>query len=193
MKRDFLTAIRGCCFYEERLLCFLLHLNDPNSRVIYVTSLPLSPSVVDYFLSLLTEVTVEDAKKRLFMISCYDVGDDSLCQKLLNKPRTISRIRELIDPKKTILSTYIHTELEIEVSARLGLNQGTSPANSFWGTKLGSRMIFSELNIPHCYGVLKQLNSTENIVENVVAMRQKRPDLGILFIKYMEVSMEIRR
>ena len=39
--------------YEERLLCLLLMLRDPDLRVVYVTSSPVAEPIVDYYLSLL--------------------------------------------------------------------------------------------------------------------------------------------
>src|SRR3954467_6546617 len=39
--------------YEERLLCLLLMLRDPEIRIVYVTSNPVAEPIVDYYLSLL--------------------------------------------------------------------------------------------------------------------------------------------
>jgi hypothetical protein len=39
--------------YEERFLVLLLLLRQPRLRVIYVTSLPVAPAVVEYYLALL--------------------------------------------------------------------------------------------------------------------------------------------
>ena len=39
--------------YEERLLCLLLMLRDPDLRVVYVTSSPVRRAIVEYYLSLL--------------------------------------------------------------------------------------------------------------------------------------------
>src|SRR4051794_23854253 len=42
--------------YEERLLFLLLLLRQPRLRVIYVSSLPIAPSIVDYYLGMLAGV-----------------------------------------------------------------------------------------------------------------------------------------
>src|SRR5262249_53921848 len=39
--------------YEERMLSWLFELRDPGVCVTYVTSAPLAPAIVDYYLSLL--------------------------------------------------------------------------------------------------------------------------------------------
>ena len=44
--------------YEERFLFLLLLLRKPRMRIVYVTSQPIHPSVVDYYLSLLPGVAV---------------------------------------------------------------------------------------------------------------------------------------
>lgn len=51
--------------YEERLLCLLLLLRHPGLHVVYVTSEPVAPAIVDYYLSLLQDVTADDARSRL--------------------------------------------------------------------------------------------------------------------------------
>src|SRR5512132_2190698 len=42
--------------YEGRLLVLLLLLRQPRLRIIYVTSMPIAPKIVEYYLALLTEV-----------------------------------------------------------------------------------------------------------------------------------------
>ena len=39
--------------YEERFLFLLLLLRQPRARLVYVTSQPIHPSIVDYYLDLL--------------------------------------------------------------------------------------------------------------------------------------------
>ena len=45
--------------YEERMLFMILLLRQPHARLVYVTSQPVPPSVVDYYLDLLPGVDVE--------------------------------------------------------------------------------------------------------------------------------------
>ena len=60
--------------YEERLLCLLLMLRDPELRVVYVTSSPVAEPIVDYYLSLLARERAEDARERLTMLSADDAS-----------------------------------------------------------------------------------------------------------------------
>src|SRR5437660_4434877 len=55
--------------YEERFLFLLLLLRQPRTRLIYVTSPMILPSVIDYYLGLLPGVIPSHARQRLFLIS----------------------------------------------------------------------------------------------------------------------------
>ena len=59
--------------YEERFLCLvLILLRQPATHVVYVTSQPILPRLVDYWLRLVPRVDAEDVRRRLEVVS---VGD----------------------------------------------------------------------------------------------------------------------
>src|SRR6478672_12311135 len=82
--------------YEERFLFLLLLLRQPRARLIYVTSLSILPSTVDYYLGLLPGVIVSHARSRLFLVSPQDRSPRPLTVKLLERPQLIERIRSII-------------------------------------------------------------------------------------------------
>src|SRR5215207_2872809 len=51
-----MTKLVGPHHYEERLLCLLMLLRMPRTRLVYVTSQPIAPETVDYYLHLLPGV-----------------------------------------------------------------------------------------------------------------------------------------
>src|SRR5690349_20354841 len=57
MDTEILSKISGITHYEERLLCLLLLLRMPRTHVVYVTSMPVDPIIIDYYLHLLPGVT----------------------------------------------------------------------------------------------------------------------------------------
>ena len=63
--------------YEERYLFLLLLLRQPRARLIYVTSQPILPSVVDYYLDLLPGVIPSHARPRLFTVPVLDGTDEA--------------------------------------------------------------------------------------------------------------------
>ena len=76
---------------EERALFLLLLLRQPRLRMIYVTSLPVADSVVDYYLGLLPGVIPSHARARLTLVSVGDAGPGTLSDKLLARPGCCGR------------------------------------------------------------------------------------------------------
>jgi hypothetical protein len=54
---DILSKIKGAQYYEERMLCLLMLLRMPLTKLVYVTSMPVTDSIVDYYLHLLPGIT----------------------------------------------------------------------------------------------------------------------------------------
>ena len=65
-----LAKITGVVRYEERLLYMLLQLRQRDLRMVYVTSLPIDPEVIDYYLRFLPDAG--DARSRLQLVSIHD-------------------------------------------------------------------------------------------------------------------------
>ena len=77
--------------YEERFLCLVLSLlRAPRSRVIYVTSQPIHPRVVDYYFSLVPELDTPEARSRFETVSLVDGRNEPLSRKLLARPGAIA-------------------------------------------------------------------------------------------------------
>ena len=64
--------------FEERLLFLLLLLRQPALRMVYVTSTPVNPRIVEYYLALLPGVIPSHAMARLTLISADDSSDRPL-------------------------------------------------------------------------------------------------------------------
>src|SRR5437870_5424985 len=69
LDEEILSKIKGHVHYEERLLCLLMLLRMPLTKVIYVTSVPVDEIIVDYYLHLLPGITGKHARHRLTMLS----------------------------------------------------------------------------------------------------------------------------
>src|SRR6186713_1419303 len=68
MDEEILSKISGITHYEERLLCLLLLLRMPRTQVIYITSMPIDPIIIDYYLHLLPGITRYHAEQRLILL-----------------------------------------------------------------------------------------------------------------------------
>lgn len=146
---DVLVKVAGVRHYEERLLSMLMLLRMPRTRIVFITSVPLAPVVVDYYLSLLSGVPADHARRRLVLLSAHDAGPDSLTRKILDRPRLLERIRrELQDPDTAHLSVYNATGDELTLAVRLGIPMyACDPAHCRWGGKSGSRDAFRRAGI----------------------------------------------
>src|SRR3954464_480055 len=63
LDQQMLRKMRGHLYYEERMLCMLLLLRMPKTRIVFITSIPIDPSIVDYYLHLLPGITGYHARE----------------------------------------------------------------------------------------------------------------------------------
>jgi len=165
--------------YEERFLFLLLLLRQPRARLIYVTSLAIAPTIVDYYLGLLPGVIASHARRRLFLIAPLDASSRPLSKKLLDRPRLLAKIRNLIlDPERAHLVPFNTTSYERDLALALGIPMyGCDPKHFPLGTKTGCRRIFAELNVNHPLGV-ENLRSEEDLASAIATIRDKKPARG---------------
>src|SRR5436190_13524442 len=65
MDEEILSKVSGINHYEERMLCLLMLLRLPRTKVIYVTSQTIDPVIIDYYLHMLPGTTGYHALQRL--------------------------------------------------------------------------------------------------------------------------------
>ena len=164
--------------YEERMLFLLLLLRQARTRVIYVTSQPVLPEIVDYYLSLLPGIIPSQARKRLIMLPVLDGTSRPLSEKILLRPRVLERLRALIpDAARCHLIPFITTELEQELAVRLGIPMYAADPRFFrFGTKSGCRRLFAEEGVPHPVG-FEDLHTKDDLVGALASLRATRPDV----------------
>jgi hypothetical protein len=172
---------------EERALFLLLLLRQPRLRMIYVTSQPVSESIVEYYLGLLPGVIPSHARARLTLVPVGDASAVSLSSKLLARPRLLREIRSLIpNPARSHLIPYNTTPLERDVALSLGLPMyGADPRLADLGSKTGCRRMFEELGVPCPVGA-EDLHTVDDIVAGVQSMRARRPSLDQAIVKLNE-------
>ncbi len=181
-----LKKVEGCEHYEERLLFSLIRLRNPRTRLIYVTSMPLHPSIIDYYLQLLPGIPFSHARNRLLLLSTYDSSQKPLTQKILERPRLLERIRQAVRMNKAFMACYNATDLEAELSVKLGVPlYAAAPDLQIWGTKSGSRQIFAESGVPHPDGSQRVWNATE-LAEAAAELWERQPTLKRMVVKLNE-------
>lgn len=150
--------------YEERYLFLLLLLGQPQATVIYVTSQPVLPRIVNYYLRLNSSLGGGGVRSRMHLVSIGDPSATPLTAKLLARPRTLDRIRRLIpDPDRAHLVPFTTTVLEEELAVRLGIPMYAAPAKLLhFGTKSGSRQIFEDEGVRHPRG--RSVRTSDEVV-----------------------------
>lgn len=181
---EILSKIQGVQYYEERMLCLLMLLRMPLTKIVYITSMPVSDSIIDYYLHLLPGVTNHHARQRLTILSCHDASAKPLTQKVLERPRMMDRIRQLIsDPQSAHLTCFNITPLEKTLAVQLGIPLfGTDPDKFYEGSKSGSRKNFRESGVDFPEG-FEDLHTKEDIVKALANLKKNNPALQKAVVK----------
>jgi len=184
---EILSKVKGAVHYEERLLCLLMLLRMPLTKIIYVSSVPIPDVIIDYYLHLLPGITGYHARKRLTLLSCGDSSTKSLTQKILDRPRLIETIRQTIANRDTAhLTCFNITPLEKTLAVQLGIPVfGTDPDKFYEGSKSGGRKTFREsgVNLPDGY---EDLHGKKEVITVLAELKRKNPSLRKAVIKINE-------
>jgi PGM1 C-terminal domain/ATP-grasp domain len=182
-----LSKLEASSFYEERLLFLLIRLRNPQARMVYVTSQPVHPLVLDYYFQLLAGIPASHARARLTLLCAYDASPRSLTEKILERPRLIQRIRYGIpDSSRAFMTVFNSTPLERRLSVLLGIPlNGVDPALTPLGTKSGSRKIFREAGVATPEG-FEDLRSEDDVLGALAQLRRRRPEIRRAVIKLDE-------
>lgn len=181
-----LQKIEGFNHYEERLLFSLIRLRNPRTRLVYVTSQPLSPVVVDYYLQFLRDVPFSHARDRLLLLATYDASPKPLTQKLLERPRLLARIRQALRPERAYMICYNSTPLERELSLKLNIPLlAPDPDLLYLGTKSGSRRLFAECGVP-CPDGSDVVWEADQLISEAARLWERQPQLQRVVIKLNE-------
>lgn len=184
LDQEVLAKVKGSLHYEERLLCLLMLLRMPRANVVYVSSMPIDPVIIDYYLHLLPGITGYHAWQRLSLISCYDASPIPLTKKILQRPRLIERIRQSIPPGNVAhIACFNSTPLERTLSVHLGIPiYGCDPSLVYLGTKSGSRRTFMKAGV-HVPTGAENLTGYEDIVHALVALKDMHPEMRKAVVK----------
>lgn len=178
MDPEILSKISGVNHYEERLLCMLMLLRMPRTHVIYVTSETIDPVIIDYYLHMLPGITGYHAQRRLTLLSCHDSSSKPLIQKILERPRLIQRVKEIIPTEHDAhMSCFIVTEQERSLAVQLQIPiYGCDPDLYELGSKSHGRKLFRECGLAVPPG-FEDLHSEEDIIEGLTKLKQENPAL----------------
>ena len=177
------VSIDGVIHYEERMLFTLNLLRHPRARLVYVTSAPIHPAAVDYMLSLISGIPNEHMRRRLTVLPLYDSSLVPLSVKILQRPRVIERIRNLIRAECGLMTSFTVTEAERSLAVALGIPlYGVDPELSWLGTKSGSRWAFRKAGVPLLPGA-EDLKSEADLTQAISELWEEHPELERMVVK----------
>lgn len=184
LDRAELQKLVGATHYEERLLCLLMLLRFPRANMVYVTSEPLSPTIVDYYLHLLPGIPPSHVRPRLTLLSCHDDTTETLTGKILRRRSLVDRIKaEIPDPMAAHLTCFNVTSLERTLAVRLGIPiYGCDPALGHLGTKSGGRELFRRAGVPLPDGH-EHLRDARDIAHALADLKRRDPTLRRAMVK----------
>ena len=187
MDGDVLARITGVHHYEERLLCLLLLLRLPRTRVIYLTSTPIADPIIDYYLHLLPGVPYQHARERLTLLSCHDASLAPLTRKILDRPRLLDRIEQALGDKSlTHMVCFNVSPIERTLAVRLGIPiYGCDPDLLPLGSKSGGRALFREAGVEIVDGA-ENLAGVNEVARALADLKARNPDLGKAVVKLNE-------
>jgi hypothetical protein len=179
-----LKRLPGVNFYEERLLFLLIRLRNPHARMVYVTSQPVHPMILEYYFQFLAGIPASHARQRLTLLCAHDASARSLTEKILERPRLIERIRAGIQvPSRAYLTVFNSTPLERKLTVLLGIPMnGVDPKLAHLGTKSGSRKVFREAGIELPLGS-EDLRSEHEVENALIELREQRPGIKRAVLK----------
>lgn len=179
-----MSTIAGITHYEERMLFTLMLLRHPRAHLVYVTSQPLHPAMIDYMIALVRGIPAAHVRERLSLLSTYDASPRPLTDKVLERPRLIQRIREHIRPERAHLTCFTVSHRERSLAVRLGIPlYGVDPGLLELGTKSGSRRAFRAAGVAMPSGV-EDVRDERQVAEAVADLWEEDPGLSRVVVKH---------
>ncbi len=170
---------------EHRYLnaAFLLT-SIPGCAVVYLCTEPPSPAVLDYYLSLMPNVSRESARDRFHIVPVTDYSVRSLAEKLVDRPEVIESLRSIVGDRPAFIEPWNVTEHEMEVAAELGIPvNGTSPELWPIGFKSACRALFRQAGVPLPRGV-ENVRSIEGVRDAIEQLRSEVPTAAGVVVKH---------
>ena len=177
-----LRKIVGIEHYEERMLCMLLLLQRRGIEIVFVTSAPVSGSILDYYASFIPEDL--DIHERLQLISADDPAPRALSQKILERPDLVAALRKAVSgADDAYLFPFNVTPAEQAIADELGVPLYGPPAElAELGSKSGARHVARVAGVPVVPGS-EDLGSVGEVEEAIHELVRTRPDCKAVVVK----------
>lgn len=169
----------------------LLLLANPFLHIVFLSSMMIDPTIIDYLVSQVPGIPADHVRKRLHLFHAADSSPTlTLTEKILARPRLIRRIRKLLDSigdhGQIHMACFCVTGAERTLAVELRVPiYGCDPELLYLGTKSGSRQMFREAGIGFAPGQ-EDLKSGAEVIEALARLKADNPDLTKAVVKLNE-------
>ena len=147
---------------ENRFLHCLLLLRRPEVRIVYLSSRPVPPAVLDGYLALLPPTAAE----RLVLISPDDASARPLARKLLDRADLVTQVRAAAHPT-AVVEAWNVTDAERDLALALDIPVfGTAPELRPLATKSNGRRLMRDAGVPVPRGI-EDVHSPDDVAAAV--------------------------
>lgn len=174
---DELAKITGIAHYEERFVVVAL-IAAQNARAVYITSVPIAPEIVDYYVSLAPDP--QATRERITFIALNDTRDVALSEKLAGADDALANIREAAGPDAFFYPFNV-TENEARIADALEMPTFGAPLDLVGlGSKTGSRRVAKRAGAL----VLDGEEDLHSLPDIEAAISRIRPEAQAVVVKF---------
>jgi hypothetical protein len=168
---------------EHRYLYGILRATDPATRVVFLSSAPVAPVVLEGYLALVPPELRPRVLERTLLASPADVSNRPLAEKVLDLPELIDDVRRFVGDDVALIEPWNVTEAERDLAVALDLPlNGTDPEHWRLATKTESRRLFRRTGVPLPAGV-EGVTSVGAVAGAIADLRATHPTLAGVVVK----------
>lgn len=168
---------------ENRYLYLMIRARDPATKVVYLSSLPVRPEIVEGYLELVEPARRDGVLERSAVVSPEDVSARPLAEKLLDRGDLIDAIRAFAGGAPVLIEPWNVTEAEAALAVAIGAPlHGTHPRHRVLATKSNGRRLLRSAGVPVPEGT-EDVRSPADVARAVVALRARRPGIRAVVVK----------
>ena len=154
-------------------------------EMVYVSTRPPAPEVLEYYVSLAPAERRADLRSRIWLVEVPADGTPrSVAGRLADRPDLIAAIREHIGDRPAVIEPWNVTENEVNLALALDVPiNGTRPELRPLAFKSAGRRLFAAAGVPMPLG-REDVRTTEDVVDAIRWIARQRPLLGGVVVKH---------
>ncbi|MGY1726347.1 peptide ligase PGM1-related protein [Geodermatophilus sp. SYSU D01062] len=169
---------------EHRYLVTVLLLpRVPGCELVFVSSAPPPPALVDHYLSLVPPADRASVRRRLRVLVVPDASYRPVAAKLRDRPDLVEDLRRHIGGRPAFLEPWNVTADEVEIARRLDVPvDGTAPELWPLGFKSAGRRLLADAGVPVPAGC-EDVHTVEDVDRAVDDVLRRRPAAAGVVLK----------